>query len=141
MKILCLHGPNLNMLGKRDPLHYGNMTLEMLCNKISNTFEQVDFTFYQSNHEGDLIDLIQNANEYDALLINAGAYTHTSIAIRDALEIVLIPKAEAHLSDIQNREEFRKINYLKDVLDGSFYGKKEESYFEAIRFLLSRLEK
>lgn len=140
MKIAIINGPNLNMLGKRNKDHYGALTLDDISQLIVKTYPDVIFDFYQSNHEGNIIDLIQNL-EVDGLLINAGAYTHTSIAIRDALEILSLPKAEVHLSDITNRESFRKINYIKDVVDQTFFGKKEQSYLEAIHFLVEKINK
>jgi 3-dehydroquinate dehydratase II len=137
MRILVIHGPNLNKLEYRNPIHYGGISLEDLYKQITEMFEDIDFTFYQSNHEGDLIDVILDVLEhpYDGLLINPGAYTHTSIALRDALELILIPKAQVHLSDLSKREPFRQVNYINDVVDQSFMGKKAQSYFEAITFL------
>ncbi|NLK12516.1 MAG: 3-dehydroquinate dehydratase [Candidatus Phytoplasma sp.] len=141
MKILSISGPNLNMLGKREEKHYGKMTLKQLNTLLEEQFPEIQFTFFQSNHEGLIIDKIQEYANYDAIMINPAAYTHTSIGIRDALEIASIPKVEIHLSDITKRESFRKNNYIKDVVDQSFYGEKEESYFKAVRFLLSKLKK
>lgn len=137
MKIAVIHGPNLNMLGKRDPKHYGTLTLNQMNQTIIDHFSDIDFIFLQSNHEGEIIDFIQTLTA-DALVINAAAYTHTSIAIRDALELLDIMKVEVHLSDITNREDFRKINYIKDVVDQTFYGKKEQSYLEAIEYILAK---
>ena len=139
MKITIVNGPNLNMLGKRESKHYGNFTLNDLNLLIERTFPNVNFTFFQSNHEGSIIDYLQDL-QTDALIINAGAYTHTSIAIRDALVMLSIPKVEVHLSDVDNREDFRKINYIRDVVDYHVVGKKEQSYIEAIRFLLKNIE-
>jgi len=137
MKIAVIHGPNLNILGKRDPKHYGTLTLDQINQTITDHFSHVDFIFFQSNHEGEIIDFIQDLT-VDALVINAAAYTHTSVAIRDALELLDIPKVEVHLSDITNREDFRKVNYIKDVVDQTFYGKKEQSYLEAIDYILAK---
>lgn len=136
MKILCIHGPNLNMLGKRPKIHYGELTLEEIYQTLVETFPQIDFTFYQSNHEGEIIDTIHASldENYDGLLINPGALCHQSVALRDALEIVAIKKVEVHLSNINEREDFRKINYIKDVVDQCFMGKKIESYIEAVKF-------
>ncbi len=141
MNILVIHGPNLNMLGKRNKDHYGQFTLEELYETISDQYQSVEFSFFQSNYEGELIDVIQQAEDdgYDAILINPGAFTHQSIAIRDALEILSIPKVEVHLSNIDQREPFRQINYIKDVCDQTFMGKKIESYFEAIEYILNKL--
>jgi len=110
MKIAVIHGPNLNMLGKRNPKHYGTLTLDQIDQTIIDRFSDIDFIFFQSNHEGEIIDFIQTLT-VDALVINAAAYTHTSVAIRDALELLDMMKVEVHLSDITNREDFRKINY------------------------------
>ena len=138
MNLLVIHGPNLNMLGYRDSKHYGHMTLEDIYDTLSEEFQDIEFTFFQSNYEGEIIEIIQDVFEtqYDAILINPGAYTHTSIAIRDALEIVKIPKVEVHLSDIDNREDFRKIDYIKDVVNQRFMGKQIDSYIEAIAYIL-----
>ncbi len=138
MNILLLHGPNLNMLGRRDPLLYGSMTQDELYDELVNEYQTVEFTFYQSNYEGELIDVIHHAidENYDALIINPAALTHTSIALRDALELLTIPKVEVHLTNIRQREDFRKVDFIKDVVDACFMGKKLESYFEAVEYLL-----
>ncbi len=140
MTLLVIHGPNLNMLGRRQASHYGQFTLEELHEKLIETFPEIDFSFFQSNHEGDIIDVIHDAMDadFDALLINPGAYTHTSVAIRDALDMIQMPKVEVHLSDIENREPFRKVNLIKDVVDKTFMGNKVESYLEAIEFLQTK---
>ncbi len=141
MNLLVIHGPNLNMLGKRDQKLYGMFTLEDLYEEISNQFQDIEFTFFQSNHEGELIEIIHHAidENYQGLLINPGALTHTSIALRDAVEMLSIPKAEVHLSNILEREDFRKIDYLDEVVDGRFMGKKIDSYIEAIAFLINKI--
>jgi len=138
MKLLVIHGPNLNMLGKRNPKHYGSMTLNDLYQTLSDEFPDIQFTFFQSNFEGEIIEVIHETftDAYDAILINPGAYTHTSIAIRDALEMVNLPKVEVHLSDITKREDFRKIDYIKDVVHQTFMGKQVDSYIEAIAYIL-----
>lgn len=143
MNIYVMSGPNLNMLGKRDPKLYGSLTLDELYQLILETYPSHRFTFYQSNHEGQLIDMIQALMDepYDALIINPGAFTHTSIAIRDALELISIPKIEVHLSDIEHREPFRKIDLIKDVCDKRFMGEKEKSYLKAIEYLIKTQEK
>lgn len=138
MKILIINGPNLNMLGKRDKSHYGSFTLEEVNQQIKDKYLDVQFEFYQSNHEGSIIDKIQNSFHYDALIINAGGYTHTSISIRDALEILDILKVSVHLSNYLEREDFRRVDYLKDVVLKVFYGKKINSYFEAIDYLIAK---
>ena len=141
MKILVLNGPNLNLLGLREPDVYGAITLDEINLSLQALAKAlgVQVDFFQSNHEGSIIDYLQDL-QTDALIINAGAYTHTSIAIRDALVMLSIPKVEVHLSDVDNREDFRKINYIRDVVDYHVVGKKEQSYIEAIRFLLKNIE-
>lgn len=124
-KILILNGPNLNLLHRRDRSVYGDSSL----NKISSDCEKLakelglKIDFRQSNHEGELVDAIQNAlDDCDGIIINPAAYTHTSVAIRDALEIFLKPKIELHISNIFKREEFRQHSYLSDVVDGVISG-------------------
>lgn len=138
MNILVLHGPNLNMLGKRDPNHYGHMTQDELYDMLVMEYQTVEFTFYQSNYEGELIDVIHHAidEHYDAVIINPGALTHTSYALRDALELLDIPIVEVHLSNIMKREPFRQIDVISDVCVMRFMGKQHESYFEAVEYLL-----
>ncbi len=138
MTIAIVNGPNLNMLGKRDVNHYGAFTLDKINEMIDDQFHHVDFIFYQSNHEGFLIDFLQTA-KFDALIINPGALTHTSIALRDALDTIQVLKVEVHLSNIYEREAFRQVNYIKDVVNHSIYGKKEQSYIEAVTYILEKL--
>ena len=140
MNILVINGPNLNMLGKRPKEHYGSLTLdeinELMLKEANN---EVGIDFYQSNYEGDIITKIQEAiNKYDAIIINPGAYTHTSVAIHDALEIYNGIKIEVHLSEVDNREDFRKVNFVRDVCDKTFAGKKEGSYIDALQYLKNR---
>ncbi len=132
-KVLVINGPNLNMLGKRKEEHYGAKTLEDIYELIKKE-DYFLYDFFQSNHEGFIIDRIQK-QDYDALVINAGAYTHTSVAIHDALEIVTCLKVEVHLSDVSNREDFRKVNFLSSVCNKTIKGFKEQSYIKAIKFL------
>ena len=122
------------MLGLRDPNHYGNLTLAELNTyiKMDKTF---DFEFFQSNCEGAIIDKLQTYAKYSGIIINPAAYTHTSVAIHDCLEIISIPKVEVHLSEVDNREDYRKINFVRDVCDINFQGKKEKSYIEAVEYL------
>lgn len=140
MRILVIHGPNLNMLGKRNPEQYGTRKLEQLYDDVVDAFPEIDFTFFQSNHEGEILDVIHDMFEdtFDALLINPGALTHTSIALRDALEMLPLPVVEVHLSNIDHREDFRQINYIKAVCEASFFGKGFESYLEAIEYLQTK---
>lgn len=137
MKVLVLHGPNLNMLGKRDPKQYGTTTLNDIYDLIKKTEPNFEYDFLQSNHEGDLIDRIHKL-DYDALIINAGGLTHYSISLRDALDIFKGEKIEVHLSNIYEREDFRKVNVIKDVVTHSIVGKKELGYVEAINYLKNK---
>ncbi len=133
-KILVINGPNLNMLGKRKKEHYGVKTLDEINQMIKDYDSNYEYDFFQSNYEGAIIDRIQKL-DYDAIIINPGAYTHTSVAIRDALEIADCPKVEVHLSDVFNREEFRRIDYIKDVCDITITNLREMSYIEAVKYL------
>lgn len=133
MRILIINGPNLNMLGKRDQAQYGNFTLDDLEKSIITEFPNFKFEFYQSNIEGEIVTKIQDApNKFDALVINPGGYTHTSVAIKDALEIINIPKIEVHLSHVNNREEYRKTMITTQSVDGYISGFKGNSYLAAI---------
>ncbi len=132
MKALIINGPNLNMLGKRDKNHYGAFTLDEINNIIINEFKDISFIFYQSNYEGALIDILQNVDEYDFVLMNPGGLTHYSISLRDAFDDVKIKKGICHLSNINEREEFRKIDLFKDLADVYITGLKEKSYLKAI---------
>jgi len=136
MKVLVLNGPNLNMLGKRPKEHYGSKTLAEISELIvKEAAGQLDLEFYQSNYEGDLVTKIQESLSYDAIIINPAAYTHTSVAIRDALEMFLGVKIEVHLSHVDDRDDFRKINFIREVCDVCFSGKLEVSYLDAINYL------
>ena len=137
-KILVINGPNLNMLGLRDPKHYGTLTLDEINNMIKEE-TAFDFEFYQSNHEGAIVDKLQEYKKYDGIIINPAAYTHTSVAIHDALEIVDIVKVEVHLSKVDSREDFRKINFIRDVVDETFQGDGALSYIKAVRYLKNKL--
>ncbi len=138
MKILVLNGPNLNLLGLREPEIYGRKTYADLKAYIARVCkaEGIEFEIRQSNHEGDLVDMIQEAfGVFDAIVINPAAYTHTSIAILDALKAVSIPAVEVHLSDISGREEFRRISYAGLACVKTFKGLGFEGYKKAIEFL------
>ncbi|MBQ9764620.1 MAG: type II 3-dehydroquinate dehydratase [Lachnospiraceae bacterium] len=144
MKLLVINGPNLNMLGIREPNIYGRETYADLLKYIGDICEQkgIEVEFFQSNHEGSIIDRIQEAyQKSDALLINPGGYTHTSVAIPDAIKAVAIPTVEVHLSDVSQREDFRKISYVSYVAAKTIYGKGFEGYREAIDFLEDLLNK
>jgi len=141
MNILVVNGPNLNLLGERHPEVYGKENLNDLMNWFKNTPEGLEqnFKFYQSNHEGDIIDYIhENRKWAKGMIINAGAFTHYSYAIRDAIEAVDIDTVEVHLSDIKNREEFRKKSVLEDVCLHQIYGMGKLSYLEGLKILLNK---
>ncbi|MDX9807180.1 MAG: type II 3-dehydroquinate dehydratase [Acholeplasma sp.] len=138
MKCLVVHGPNLNMLGKRNPDVYGSFTMQDINQLLAETYPEVDFTFYQSNHEGALIDLLQGSDEYDMLVINAGGLSHYSVSLRDAFELVTCKKAVVHLSDIEQRESFRHIDLLKPLADVYVKGLKAQSYVLAIKDLIEK---
>lgn len=138
MKILVINGPNLNMLGIREPDIYGRETYESLCRKIRDHAEKrgIEVTLYQSNHEGDLVDAIQQAyGKADGIVINPGAYTHTSIAILDAVKAVGIRTVEVHISDVDAREDFRKVSYIRAACEKTISGHGTGGYLEAMDFL------
>ena len=135
MKILVINGPNLNMLGIREPEHYGKETYIDLENKIkAHCKDKCEVDFKQSNHEGDLVDFIQSAyfDHVDGIVINPGAYTHTSIAILDAVKSVMIPTVEVHISDVSAREDFRQISYIRQACIKTISGKGTNGYLLAI---------
>ncbi|MEM8833733.1 MAG: type II 3-dehydroquinate dehydratase [Pseudomonadota bacterium] len=134
-KILLIHGPNFNMLGKREPQIYGTETLADLEKKCIDHAAQYDFSIdcYQSNHEGEIIESVHAAiDQYDAVIINAGAYTHTSIAIHDALKLLSCPIFEVHISNIEEREEFRRHSYITPVAAALIMGQGTDGYLQAI---------
>lgn len=139
MKILVLNGPNLNMLGVREPDIYGKSTYADLIAMISAYCGEkgIEVEFKQSNHEGTLVDYIQQAyfEKTDGIVINPGAYTHTSVALLDALKAVSIPTVEVHISDVDNRDEFRKISYVSYAACKTIKGHGFEGYIEAVEFL------
>ena len=123
MKVLVIHGPNLNMLGKRDPNMYGSQTLDDVNLFIKEYFKKVELEFFQSNHEGEIVDKIQQADAvFKGIVINAAAFTHYSIAIRDAIEAIPIPVIEVHISNVAAREEFRHSSVISPVVMGSITG-------------------
>ena len=138
MKILVINGPNINMLGIREPEHYGKETYADLTRKISDYCgeKNIDLKIYQSNHEGDLVDEIQKAyGNTDGIVINPGAYTHTSIAILDAVKSVNIPTVEVHISKVEEREDFRQISYIRLACVKTITGHGTDGYLEAIDYL------
>ena len=138
MKILVINGPNLNMLGVREPDIYGAATYDDLCSLIIEHALKlgVEVELYQSNHEGDLVDKIQAAyGNTDGIVINPGAYTHTSVAILDALKAVAIPAVEVHISDVDSREEFRRISYIRSYCRATVSGRGFKGYLDAMDIL------
>lgn len=137
-KIVVINGPNLNMLGKRPKEHYGSLTLEQINERMLQEADgALELSFFQSNSEGDIVTMIQQNLMVDGIIINPAAYTHTSVAIRDALELFKGPILEVHLSEVDHREDFRKINYIRSICTKSFSGKQVDSYLEAIQYLKS----
>lgn len=136
MNILVINGPNINMLGKREPGHYGQISLYELEDLIREQADKYDMEidFFQSNYEGEIVDCIQKASGYDGIIINAGAYTHTSIAIRDALLSINAKFIEVHLSNVFAREQFRHHSYLSDIAIGVIAGFREDSYLMAVDY-------
>ena len=140
MKIYIINGPNLNMLGIREPDTYGTQDYGALLEMIKAHCEKkgVEPIFYQSNHEGDLVDKIQEAyfKGADAIVINPGAYTHTSIALLDAVKAVGLPTVEVHISRLEERESFRQVSYIREACVKTISGKGFNGYLEAVDFLL-----
>ena len=133
MKILIINGPNLNLLGKRETEIYGNKTFEEFLNSLRKEFSDFKIDYKQSNHEGEIIDFLHfTDNEYDKIILNAAAYTHTSIAIADAIDAILTPVIEVHISNIYNREGFRHKSFIAAKCTGSISGFGLESYRLAV---------
>ena len=141
MKILVINGPNLNMVGIREPEIYGKKTYKDLVESVVSWGQELghEVKVYQSNHEGDIVTEIQQAYQvFDGIVINAGAYTHTSVAILDALKAVAIPTVEVHLSDINGREEFRKHSYISMYSEKMICGKGFDGYKEALEYFAAK---
>ena len=140
MKILILNGPNLNRLGMRKPEIYGTRTMAQILLDIQRQWPEVHFVYHQSNHEGDLIDWIQGVTDdglqVTGIILNAGGYTHTSIALRDAVEESEVPVVEVHISDIAQREPFRQHSLLTDVCAHSIIGQGTDGYAQAVKWIL-----
>ncbi len=139
MRILVINGPNLNMLGIREPDIYGKKTYKDLCSMIKCFAREndIEVELYQSNYEGDIVTKIQNAYEnFDGIVINPAAYTHTSVAILDALKAVGIRTCEVHISDVNEREPFRHLSYVSYYAEKSFIGLGFDGYIEAIKYLM-----
>ena len=143
--ILVLHGPNLNLLGAREPEHYGNLTLAHINNNLQTMAKQVNIALetYQSNAEADIVTKIQSltVKPVDFIIINPAAFTHTSIAIRDAISAVKIPFIEVHLSNVFARESFRHHSYFSDIAVGMISGLGAEGYYAALRFAINECNK
>ena len=138
MKILVINGPNINMLGIREPHLYGNQNYAYLCEMISKYAldNGIKVELYQSNHEGCLVDKIQEAyGEFDGIVMNPAAYTHTSVALLDALKSVNIPTVEVHISDVAKREDFRQISYVRQYCEKTICGHGFDGYLEAMEYL------
>ena len=137
-QILILNGPNLNLLGKREPTVYGNQTFEGYFETLKAQFPEVELHYFQSNHEGAMIDKIHEVGfSFDGIVINAGGYTHTSVALADALSAVTTPAVEVHISNIHAREAFRHHSYLTSRCKGMICGLGLKGYELAVRYLLS----
>ena len=144
MKILVLNGPNINMLGIREPGIYGKQNFQDLLNLLAKTAEDlgIELEQYQSNHEGNLVDKIQEAyGNSDGIVINPAAYTHTSVAILDALKSVGIPTVEVHISDVTTREDFRQISYARLACEKTIMGQGIDGYRQAIEYLVKKYKK
>ncbi len=136
-KILVINGPNLNLLGTREPDIYGKKTLNDIEEECKKEFKNIKIIFTQSNSESEIIELIHNTEEYCGIIINAGAFTHTSIAIHDALKAIKLPKVEVHISNIYNRDDFRKKSFISPVVDGIIAGFGTNVYKLAINSLVN----
>ena len=139
MKLLVINGPNLNLLGIREPAIYGKETYDDLCRMVKEHAEKrgVEVSLYQSNHEGDLIDRIQMAyGDVDGIVFNPGGYTHTSVALLDAVKAVGIPTVEVHISDVSSREDFRQISYIRAACIATVAGHGLKGYLEAMDLLI-----
>lgn len=145
MKFCIINGPNLNMLGIREPDLYGNITYDTLIEKIGQWGREtgIETTCYQSNHEGDLVDRIQACyrDGTDGIIINPGAYTHTSVALLDAVKAVQIPTVEVHISDVSQREDFRQISYIRMACVATVMGQGIDGYRTAMQILKEKLHK
>jgi len=138
MKIAIINGPNLNLLGKREPAIYGGLPFESYLEKLKTLFPAVTFVYVQTNIEGELVNAIQEHGfSADGIVLNPAAYTHTSVAIGDAVAAITAPVVEVHISNVRGREEFRKLSYVSGVVDGSITGLGLMGYELAVRWLLN----
>lgn len=145
MKFLILNGPNINMLGIREPDIYGRQTYDDLIKLVSDHAKKrgAEVEFYQSNHEGDLVTAIQKAyfDKIDGIVFNPAAYTHTSIAIADAVKAVAIPTVEVHISDVSSREDFRQVSYVRAAAEATVAGRGLDGYNDALDILIEKAKK
>ncbi len=141
MKIAIINGPNLNLLGKREPSIYGDESFDSFLEKLKSTFSSIEFIYFQSNVEGELVNAIQQYGfSVDGIVINPAAYTHTSIAIGDAIAAIKAPVIEVHISNVHSREEFRKHSYVSAVVNGSIIGLGLMGYELAVRWLINHAQ-
>lgn len=137
-KILVLNGPNLNLIGNREPNIYGSETFQNYFEVLKKEYRSISFEYRQSNHEGEIIDILQTSNDFDGIILNAGGYTHTSVAIRDAIASIDIPVIEVHISNIYARETFRHQSLISAVCKGVIAGFGLNSYKLAVEALLNK---
>ena len=138
-KILVLNGPNLNLIGRREPKIYGNKSFEVFIPELQNLFPECEIAYFQTNHEGVLIDKLQEAvGTYDGIVFNPGGYAHTSIAIADAVRAVEVPVVEVHISDIYKREPFRRHSFVSEACVKTIVGLGLKGYEEAVRILVEK---
>ena len=138
MKIAIINGPNLNLLGKRETDIYGNMPFEEYLGILTQKYEEIEFSYYQSNIEGELINALQLVGfEYDGIIFNPGGYTHTSVAIGDAIAAIKTPVIEVHISNVHAREDFRKLSHVSGKSTGSIFGLGLKGYELAVEYLAS----
>lgn len=139
MKIAIINGPNLNLLGKREPTIYGDTSFEQFLDRLKSKYPQVDFNYYQSNVEGELINELQKVGfDYDGIIFNPGGYTHTSVAIGDAVAAIKTPLIEVHISNVHAREDFRKLSHVSAKAVGSIVGLGLQGYELALQWFLAR---
>ena len=139
IKIGIINGPNLNLLGKRETDIYGNMPFEHFLEQLRSTFPEVHFTFFQSNIEGELIDALQKLGfDHDGIILNPGGYTHTSVAIGDAIAAITTPVVEVHISNVHAREDFRKLSHISGKSAGSIFGLGLRGYELAVRYFIGK---
>ena len=146
MRIAIINGPNLNLLGRREPNIYGTRSMEQVLVDIQHAYPDLYLEYRQSNHEGDLIDWVQDIGllsicdgQYDGIILNAGGYTHTSVALRDAVACCQLPVVEVHISDIAQREAFRQVSLLTDVCVHAIIGKGVDGYLLAVEWIMNRI--